>query len=148
MRMSILAALSTLLFAASANAGEVWLSMDRVLPYKLETPAGKIVVGNAGIADVTIQDKTQIMLFGKSPGITNMYIFDDNGEVIENLTVSVRAAGEGLLTFQRGSSRTTYNCTTLCEATVTIGDAPDTFGAVASQVQQKYQTATSTSGSN
>lgn len=139
------------LFAAStqvAAAEQIWLTMDQVRPYKLETPAQSIVVGNPAIADVSIRDNTNVLLFGKSPGLTNIYVFDEAGEPIKNLTVRVRTPSSDMLTVHRGSSRMTYNCTTNCEATVTVGDDPAAFNGVATQVQQKYQQATRLGGAD
>ena len=61
---------AAIIFAASAAssiqaaaAEQLWLTMDQVRPFKLETPAKSIVVGNPAIADVTIQDNSNILLF-------------------------------------------------------------------------------------
>ncbi|WP_428407680.1 pilus assembly protein N-terminal domain-containing protein [Hyphococcus sp.] len=134
--------LTAIAFAAAsvqaAAAEQLWLTMDQVRPFKLESPAKSIVVGNPAIADVTIQDNENILLFGKTPGLTNIYIFDDNGEPTKNLVIRVRTPSSDMLTVHRGAARTTYNCTTNCEATVTVGDDQTQFLAVSSQVQNKF----------
>lgn len=127
--------------AAPANAGQIWLTMDQVRSYSLEKPAGQIVVGNPSIADVTVQDKEQIFLFGKSPGVTNIYVLDDNGEFLDNIVIRVRAAGEGMLVMHRGAQRTTYNCTDQCDPTMTVGDESTVFSAVQQQVTTKDEQA-------
>lgn len=132
---------TTLLMTTAANAGEVWLTMDYVKPFTIDRPASQIIVGNPGIADIQVQDANNVLLYGKAPGTTNMFILDENGEQIDNLIVRVRALGDNMLTFQHGPERTTYNCMTVCEPTVTVGDG-ESFGAVAGQVNQKFQQAT------
>lgn len=127
----------------TAAAEQLWLTMDQVRPYKLENPAHSIVVGNPAIADITVQDNTNVLLFGKAPGLTNIFIFDEKGEPVKNLIIRVRTPSSDMLTVHRGSARTTYNCTTNCEATVTVGDDDATFGAVSSQVQNKFSQASS-----
>ena len=122
----------------AAAAEQLWLTMDQVRPYKLETPAKSIVVGNPAIADVTIQDNSNVLLFGKAPGLTNIYIFDETGEAAQNLIIRVRTPSSDMLTVHRGSARTTYNCTTNCEATVTVGDDQTQFEFVSAQVQNKF----------
>ena len=122
MRTMLFAAAALVAAASPAAAGQVWLTIDHVRPYEIERPAGEIVIGNPGIADVTVQDKTRILLFGKAPGVTNMYIFDEQGKAIENLIVRVSASTAGMLTFHRGAERTTYACTNECSATQTVGD--------------------------
>ena len=142
--MRALAALAAFAaFAAnSAQAEEIWLTIDQVRPYELEKPAGQIVVGNPAIADLTVSDKQRILLYGKAPGLTNMYIFDDDGAVIDNLMVRVRATTSGMLTMHRGPARTTYNCSSQCEATITVGDDQSSFRDVSTQVAQKQGQAT------
>lgn len=149
---------ATIIFAASAAssiqaaaAEQLWLTMDQVRPFKLETPAKSIVVGNPAIADVTIQDNSNILLFGKTPGLTNIYVFDEQGEPTKNLTIKVRTPSADMLTVHRGALRTTYNCTTNCEVTVTVGDDQTRFQELSTQVQSKYSQASALSqgdGSN
>lgn len=132
--------------AMPVSAEEVWLTIDQVRPYEIERPAGQIVVGNPAIADLTVQDKTRVLLYGKAPGLTNMYIFDDEGQVIDNLIVRVRSSNSEMLTMYRGPSRSTYHCAGACEATVTVGDDKTVFGDVNSQVQQKASQVSSGAG--
>ena len=139
------------MFAAStqvAAAEQIWLTMDQVRPYKLEAPAQSIVVGNPAIADVTIRDNTNVLLFGKAPGLTNIYVFDEAGEAVKNLTIRVRTPSSDMLTVHRGAARTTYNCTTNCEAPGTVGDDHAAFSGVSGQVAAKYNQATSLSQAN
>jgi len=144
---TIFSAIAVLLaLTGGAQAGQVWLTMDQVRPFKLERQAQNIVVGNPSIADVTVQDNENLLLFGKAPGLTNIYIFDEKGETIDNLIIRVRSPSTDMLTFHRGTARTTYNCTTNCEATITVGDDQNTFSNVSSQVQNKLSQATSAAG--
>lgn len=129
------------LFASAASAEQVWVTMDQVKPYAFKQEVDQIVIGNPGIADVTVRDKSHVLLFGKAPGLTNMFLFDADGNEIDNLVVRVRASNSDLLTLQRGANRFTYNCTSTCEQTLVVGDSPEAFGAVSSQVQQKFQQA-------
>lgn len=145
--MRFFIALSAALCASSnAFAGQIWLTMDQVRPYEMERPAGKIVVGNPGIADViadtTSQNNKTIFLFGKTPGLTNIFIFDKDGNAVENLKIRVKTAGNEMLTFHRGAARTTYNCTDQCEATLTVGDDNATFQGVTTQAQAKLNQST------
>ncbi|MEM9705334.1 MAG: pilus assembly protein N-terminal domain-containing protein [Pseudomonadota bacterium] len=130
-----------------AQAGQIWLTMDQVQPYFLKQEAGQIVVGNPAIADVSVQDKSRLLLFGKGPGLTNIFIFDEDGKEIENMTVRVRSSDAAMLFVQRGPSRTTYNCMSQCEPTVTVGDDQKTFQSVVQQTNVKFDQAAA-SGSN
>lgn len=127
--------------ATAASAEQIWITMDQVRPYTFKQEVGQIVVGNPAIADVTVRDKSRVLLFGKAPGLTNIFLFDADGNEIENLIVRVRATNSDMLTLQRGAQRYTYNCTTNCDQTITVGDSPEAFGVVSNQVQQKFQQA-------
>lgn len=138
MRKFVFAAAVIAAMTSAAQAGQVWLTMDYVRPYKLERPAQNVIIGNPAIADVSVQDATNLLLYGKAPGMTNIYIMDSDGAVIENMIVRVRTNATDMLTLHSGSSRTTYNCTTNCERTVTVGDDQETFNEVSTQVAQKF----------
>lgn len=148
MRSIFFAAAILAFTTTNASAEQIWLTMDQVRSYKLESPAQKIIVGNPAIADIRVEDETHLLLFGKGPGLTNIYFFDQNGEAMKNLIVRVRTPSADMLTVHRGSARTTYNCTTNCEATVTVGDDPAVFGGVAGQIQAKYGQAAAAAGNN
>jgi len=137
MRFFILSLAATV-FATSASAEQVWLTMDQVTPYTFKQEVGQIVIGNPGIADVTVRDKSRVLMFGKAPGLTNMFLFDADGNEIDNLIVRVRATNSDLLTLQRGPQRFTYNCMSACEQTLVVGDNVETFGSISGQVQQKF----------
>jgi hypothetical protein len=148
MRTFLLSLLVSAAATTAAHADQVWVTMDQVAPYAFKQDVDQIVVGNPGIADVTVRDKSKVLIFGKSPGVTNLFLFDADGKEIDNLIVRVRATGSEMLTFHRGGQRATYNCMSQCEPTVTIGDNADTFGAVSQQVQQKYQQVTTGSATS
>ncbi|MHA7871145.1 MAG: pilus assembly protein N-terminal domain-containing protein [Hyphococcus sp.] len=134
---------------SGAHAKQLWLTMDQVRPVKLEQPAQSIVVGNPAIADVEVQDSQNILLFGRGPGLTNIYLFDEQGEAIDNLVIRVRTSNADMLTFHRGSmSRTTLNCTPNCEPSVTVGDDQQSFMNVSQQVQNKMQQAIQAANGN
>jgi Flp pilus assembly secretin CpaC len=142
MRRIFAAIVSLAALVQPAAAQQLWLTMDQVRPFKLERPAKSIVVGNPAIADVTIQDNNNILLFGKAPGLTNIYVFDEDGEASQNLIIRVRTPSTDMLTVHRGAARTTYNCTTNCEVTVTVGDDQTQFDNMTSQIETKYNQAT------
>ncbi|MEM6536562.1 MAG: pilus assembly protein N-terminal domain-containing protein [Pseudomonadota bacterium] len=134
-------ATSLTVISSMAHAGEVWLTMDYVKPLQLDQEAGQIVVGNPGIADVEVRDSKTLLLFGKSPGATNMYIFNPNGDRIDNLVVRVSAVGQNVILQQGPERRSTLSCLTVCEQTLTIGDGT-IFSTTSEQINQKFQQST------
>lgn len=142
MRMFLISVAASLSAATAAHADQVWVTMDQVAPYQFKQDIDQIVVGNPGIADITVRDKSKVLIFGKAPGVTNLFLFDADGNEVENLIVRVRSVSAEMLTFQRGGQRATFNCMTICEQTITVGDSAESFGVVTQQVRQKYQQAT------
>ena len=135
---SITAAVVALLIApASAFAGEIWLTMDQVRTYGLKDPVSSIVIGNPAIADVTVQSNEQILLYGKAPGLTNIFFFNADGERLESLNIRVKSPTGNMLTLHRGVERATYSCTQLCEPTPIVGDSEGAFGLATAQAAAK-----------
>ena len=135
---SLLASLST------AHGKEIWVTMDQARPYKFAKPVGRIVIGNPSIADLQVQSSEDIMLFGRAPGLTNIYLFDQSGEPMGQLEVRVKNPTSRMVTVQMGVGRQTYSCTDVCEPTLALGDGALTIEAtpIRQQIQQKFELAT------
>ena len=134
---SVLAGFMSVSMAGVASAEQIWVTMDQVRPYELKDAADSIIVGNPGIVDITVLDANNFFLFGKAPGLTNILVQDEMGEIVKNLQVRVNPPSSGMLVYHRGKDRTTYNCTRHCEVTLTVGDGNDAFTNVDAQVRQK-----------
>jgi Flp pilus assembly secretin CpaC len=122
---------------STANAGEVWLTVDQVRAYKLPEPISAIVVGNPGIADVEVSTNTSIMLFGKRPGLTNIYFFNLKGERLDNVSIRVRTASDNMLTLQRGVEFVTYSCTTNCDVAENVSIGRNAFDVAKRESKKK-----------
>jgi Flp pilus assembly secretin CpaC len=96
------------------------MNMARVL--KLPTPAGTVIIGNPGVADVTIQDPTTLVLTGKSYGTTNLIAIDSDGNAIVDLVVEVTKGSPDLVTVYWGLSRTSMACAPECQPVIMVGD--------------------------
>jgi Flp pilus assembly secretin CpaC len=128
--MSRLAAIALLLAAtlagpmpAQAQDGapiSVNVNMARVL--RISAPAATVIVGNPGIADVTIQDPQTLILTGKSYGQTNLIVLDSRGEPVADTLVEVVQMSAGVMTVYQGQSRTTLSCAPVCQPVVMMGD--------------------------
>jgi Flp pilus assembly secretin CpaC len=117
--------------AAEGDPISVKVNMARIL--RIDAPAATVIIGNPGVADVTIQDPKTLVLTGKSYGQTNLIILDDMGNPIADTLVEVIQAQGDLVTVYIGASRTTLVCSPVCQPTIMLGDDP-TFssGAVSS----------------
>lgn len=117
--------LATLSFQAPAHAQDnapisVNMNMARVL--RISAPASTVIVGNPGIADVTIQDPMTLVLTGKSYGQTNLIVLDAGGEPIADTLIEVMQMQAGVMTVYQGQSRTTLTCAPVCQPTIMLGD--------------------------
>lgn len=117
--------LAALAFQMPAQAQDnspigVHMNMARVL--RISAPAATVIVGNPGIADVTIQDPMTLILTGKSYGQTNLIVLDAGGEPIADTLIEVMQMQAGVMTVYQGQSRTTLTCAPTCQPTVMAGD--------------------------
>lgn len=130
---------------ATAAAGELWVTIDLATHYESPSSISSIVVGNPAIADVSVRSHREIILFGKTPGNTNISLFDGRGNEIETLFVRVQNPRTGMVTLQAGPDRLTFSCTVVCEQTNTIGDGSNAsraeLASVTSQSQSKASAA-------
>ena len=106
-------------------AGEgvtVNVNMARIL--RINSPAATVIIGNPGIADVTIQDPKTLILTGKAYGETNLIVLDSVGNPIADTLVDVVQQEADLMTVYMGTSRTTLSCDPVCQPTPMLGDDP------------------------
>jgi Flp pilus assembly secretin CpaC len=126
------AALALLLpLALAANPASAWAAADeapitvnvnmaRVL--RINAPAATVIVGNPGIADVTIQDPQTLVLTGKSFGQTNLIVLDGNGNPVADTLIDVVQLQAGTMTVYQGAARTSLACAPVCQPTIMLGD--------------------------
>jgi hypothetical protein len=107
---------------AAEGAVLVNVNMARVL--RINAPAATIIIGNPGIADVTIQDPQTLILTGKSYGQTNMIVLDGAGEPVADTLIEVVQTHDDIVTVYYGQSRTSIACEPVCQPTVNMGDDP------------------------
>lgn len=108
---------------ATANASEeitVRMNMARVL--RLSAPAATVIIGNPGVADVTIQDPQTLVLTGKSYGRTNLIALDSAGNPIADSVIKVQRAKTDIVTVYMGNARTSMACAPECQPTIQVGD--------------------------
>jgi hypothetical protein len=120
-----------------AASNVVQVLVDQATLVRLDRPAAEIVVGNPSIADVSVQSGKVLVVTGKSFGETNLIVMDADGKVVANRQLLVQEPRTGFVTMYRGSARQTLHCAPYCTPALVIGDTPDIFGAVASQITTK-----------
>lgn len=110
--------------SASALEGSVLVNVNMARVLRINAPAATIIIGNPGIADVTIQDPQTLILTGKSYGQTNLIVLDAAGNPVADTLIEVVQTHADIVTVYMGQSRTTLACAPVCQPTVTLGDAP------------------------
>lgn len=117
-RLLSLAVLLTALSAAgSAAAQSLQAQLDQATRVQLSATARDVVIGNPLIADVTVIDGRNLLITGKSYGITNLLVIDGRGRTILDRQVVVSAGNDGLVSIYRGSGLQEYACSTRCQST-------------------------------
>jgi len=87
--------LSMLVFtstAAMADGLELHWREARVV--RLAKPATSIVVGDPTVADVTLDDPNTLIIFGKTPGETNLVVLSGSQELLFDWSVMVAPTNE------------------------------------------------------
>ena len=109
--------------AAEGDPISVKVNMARIL--RISAPAATVIIGNPGVADVTIQDPQTLVLTGKSFGQTNLIVLDNLGNPIADTLVEVIQAQADLITVYQGNARNTLVCSPTCQPTIMLGDDPN-----------------------
>lgn len=121
-----------------ANGEKVIVTVDQAKVFRISRPAATIIIGNPSIVDATIEDEQTLILTGRSFGVTNLIILDDQGDAVIDQAVIVRGSETNTVRIYRGgSNRETLACAPVCEATVTIGDNNTTFGNASGQITSR-----------
>ncbi|MBV9549141.1 MAG: pilus assembly protein N-terminal domain-containing protein [Alphaproteobacteria bacterium] len=122
-------------FAQSALADNLSVALDEVQTVHFPLAPAAVNVGNPAIVDITMIDDRNAFILGKAYGATNIIAVGKGGEVISNTHVSVLNGQQATVTLQRGTARTTYNCTvSRCEAAPQPGDGKDSFDTANAQI--------------
>jgi hypothetical protein len=104
------------------------VNMARIL--RISAPAATVIIGNPGVADVTIQDPLTLVLTGKSYGQTNLIVLDSAGNPVADTLVTVVQAQADLVTVYYGAARNTMACSPVCQPTIMLGDDPSYSNSV------------------
>lgn len=108
--------------AAMADSAPVTVKVNMARILRINSPAATVIVGNPGVADVTIQDPQTLILTGKSYGQTNLIVLDSSGSPVADTTVEVVQDQADLVTVYMGDRRTSLACSPQCQPTIMIGD--------------------------
>lgn len=122
---------------AASPSETVDVVVDHAKVVRLPEKAQTVIVGNPGIADVSVQRNGVMVVTGKSFGVTNLIALDASGALLAESLVRVGASSNSMLTVQRGLERESYSCTPSCQPAVQLGDATKFFSDVGGQTRSR-----------
>ena len=108
--------------AIAQDGGPINVSVNMARILRINAAAATVIIGNPGIADVTIQDPQTLVLTGKSYGQTNLIVLDSAGNPIADTLVEVVQMQAGVVTVYQGQARTSLACAPVCQSVVMMGD--------------------------
>lgn len=114
----IFATAGILLTGVAADAAEkgIEVRMNQAKIVRLARPANTIVIGEPGIADVSVKDSSTLVLTGKGFGVTNLVVLDSDDNPIMDEMVFVRRSQEASVRIYRRAEVQTLSCVPYCEA--------------------------------
>ncbi len=76
---------------ASALSEDILIGLDKSTVVELDRPAADVVITNASIADAVVQTRQRIIFRGVATGTTDAFIYDEAGNTLLNLEITVEA---------------------------------------------------------
>ncbi len=122
--------------------------VDRAKVVRIAKEADTVIIGNPAIVDATIQDARTLVLTGRSFGVTNLIVLDNNGDPIVDETVVVSGHETNTVRIYRQAIRETLACSPVCEPTLTIGDDRAAFEGTSRQIRARNSLSESSAGGN
>ena len=96
-----------LTLTSAALAHPLAISIDQSTRITLPASARDVIVGNPAIADVAVLDGRNILVLGKSYGVTSLMVTDQRGRTILNTQVVVSSNVGGRVSLFRGPEQHT-----------------------------------------
>ncbi|GLK49027.1 hypothetical protein GCM10017620_20000 [Brevundimonas intermedia] len=104
--------------AAVAQNSALNVEIDRSARVQLSGPASSVIVGNPGIADVTVVDANTLFILGKGYGVTEVVAVDSLGRTLFQREIVVTGGSTGTVRVWRGAQATEMACGSSCAPSV------------------------------
>jgi Flp pilus assembly secretin CpaC len=105
-----------------ARAADLVVRYDQSQLLRLPRPVDHVIIGNASIADVSVQAGNLLIVTGKTFGVTNIIALDAQKNIIQDQRVIVQRDDQRTVNLTKGAARQSYSCTPNCESQIVIGD--------------------------
>ncbi len=120
-----------------AHAADLIVRYDQSQLLRLPRPVDHVIIGNASIADVTVQSGNLLIVTGKTFGVTNIIALDAQKNIIQDQRVIVQRDDQRTVNLTKGTARQSMSCTPNCEAQIVIGDETAFYDNAAKQAAAK-----------
>ena len=100
---------------------------------RLAGQAQNVIIGDPRVADITVENRSMLILFGRSPGETNLIVLDARNREILSVPVVVTTEKDRHVSVisagKTGYAEVVYNCAERCiKMATTSGAAPAASG--------------------
>jgi hypothetical protein len=117
-----LVAAGTAAFAPPARAQQsaepLRVTANKAAIVRLAGRAQNIIVGDPRVADITVENRSMLVLFGRQPGETNLIVLDSQNKEILSVPVVVTAEKDRHVSVvavtKAGYTEVVYNCAERC----------------------------------
>ncbi|MEO1281283.1 MAG: pilus assembly protein N-terminal domain-containing protein [Pseudomonadota bacterium] len=133
----------TLISSAAGPISQAHANNDLIVRYdqsqllRLPRPVSEVIIGNASIADVSVQAGNLLVVTGKTFGVTNIIALDLQKNVIQDQRVIVQRDEARVVNLHKGSKRFSFTCAPNCTPTITIGDENQYFETISKHASTK-----------
>ncbi|NEX94686.1 pilus assembly protein N-terminal domain-containing protein [Caulobacter sp. 17J65-9] len=124
MRRLTFASLALILAAVPGVASALNVPLNHTERLNLSGAAASVIVGNPGVADVTVVDERTLYVAGRGYGVTEVVVIDSLGRTIYKGEVVVTAPSSGQVSVYRGAAVTEMTCASKCVSTAAGAKAP------------------------
>lgn len=123
--------------AVPSRAEPIQVIANQATILRLAARAQNIIIGDPRVLDITVENRSMLVLFGRSPGETNLIVLDSQNREILSVPVQVTDARDRHVSVisatKSGYSEVVYNCTDRCVRVVTQGALPTPSGGGGAQ---------------
>ena len=120
--------------SAQQRSGEpIHVTMNKAAILRLAGQAQNVIIGDPRIADITVENRSMLVLFGRSPGETNLIVLNAQQREILSVPIVVTAENDRHVSVvamtKSGYTEVVYNCAERCiKMAPQSGAAPSASG--------------------
>lgn len=115
-------------WAQQSSAEPLRVTANKAAIVRLAGRAQNVIVGDPRVADITVENRSMLVLFGRSPGETNLIVLDSQNREILSVPVVVTAEKDRHVSVvsnaKAGFTEVVYYCAERCNKVAQQSTAP------------------------